>query len=57
MIREKLFKLLVRFSAISEISILDRVLVTTEERRWLILFLIVRILSLKKIIKILLFRD
>ena len=48
---------MVGFSAVSEISILGRVLVPIEGRRWLILFLIVRILSLKKVIKILLFRD
>ena len=57
MIREKLSKKLVGFSAVSEISVVDRVLVPIEGRRWSILFLIVRILSLKKVIKILLFRD
>ena len=36
---------------------LDGVLVPIEGRRWSILFLIVRILLLKKVIKILLFRD
>ena len=48
---------MVRFSAVSEISILDRVLVPTEGNRWLILLLIVRILSLQEVIKILLFRN
>ena len=48
---------MVGFSAVSEISDVDRVLVPIEGRRWSILFLIVRILSLKKVIKILLFRD
>ena len=57
MIGEKLSKYMVGFSAVPEISVLDGVLVPTEGRRWLILFVIVRILSLMKIIKTLLFRD